>query len=178
MKLAWLLYRVRNEIAGSAWICQETEFLTISRGTEYSEKLVCLDCSFGKGGKGVSHKRTLRACSVCVSFELTELSFWKILTPIYQDSGIIKMLSRVPGFSILGLVIVWLVQFTSLSYTAHSGSHNHLHTHHRRAPAPILGITDNGLNKRAHTYERLFLWEAYKIIGYVITERFSPSQSI
>lgn len=82
------------------------------------------------------------------------------------------MLSRVPGFSILGLVIVWLVQFTSLSYTAHSGSHNHLHTHHRRAPAPILGIIDNGLNKRAHTYERLFLWEAYKIIGYVITEIF------
>ncbi|KAJ5560127.1 hypothetical protein N7513_002526 [Penicillium frequentans] len=77
------------------------------------------------------------------------------------------MLSRVPGFSILGLVIVWLVQFTSLSYTAHSGSHNHLHTHHRRAPAPILGIIDNGLNKRAHTYERLFLWEAYKIIGQI-----------
>lgn len=83
------------------------------------------------------------------------------------------MLSRVPTFSILGLVIVWLVHFTSLSYAAHSVSHNHLHTHHRRAE--IKGIIDNGLNERAHAYERLFLWEAYKIIGYVITERFLPS---
>ncbi|KAL4807505.1 hypothetical protein BDV18DRAFT_158722 [Aspergillus unguis] len=73
------------------------------------------------------------------------------------------MLSRVRGLSILGLVIVWLVHFTSLSYTAYSGSDSHLHTHHRRAD--IEGIIDNGLNDRAHTYEKLFLWEAYKIIG-------------
>ncbi|KAJ5173845.1 uncharacterized protein N7500_001776 [Penicillium coprophilum] len=78
------------------------------------------------------------------------------------------MLSRVPAFSILGLVIVWLVHFTSLSYAAHSVSHNHLHTHHRRANIEdVEGIIDNGLNERAHAYEKLFLWEAYKIIGQI-----------
>lgn len=87
------------------------------------------------------------------------------------------MLSQVPGFSILGLVIVWLIHFTSLGYTAYSGSHNHLYTHHRRGKT-IHDIINHRLNNRAHAYERLFLWEAYKIIGYVMTERFSPSQSI